>query len=374
MRIRGVVLAAIFISSCAIFGSSHTLFGEDAPTVDQMKQMLDVSQRRAQLEMEGGAPFHFVASYTAFDALGRPAGTGKLDELWESPTQYRRIWTLPAVNKVTAPDGSEHFLEDFNAPPRTLVDVRQVPVGWRTGLWVMMESTMRGYDAALRPLYLRATIGDKLTYEAPPMGNPALALDCVGTEPDLPGVPPETQLAMTTYCMSKGSHLLRLIQLPDNLDIGFEDIQQFGRKYVARTIRISQHGKLTYVFHVDALEEASDFSELDAAAPEGAQKLTFSPPTGPVYGYAFMRGQILTKARPLYPHAGMDGVIVVKAHVDTTGTVDSADVISSTNQLLKIPMLAAVKNLKFRVSYQGDKVMPATWVLTFRMGDLSEIQ
>lgn len=322
--------------------------------------------------MDGSAPFHLVASYTSYDAQGKPAGTGKLDELWESPTQYRRIWTLPAINKVTAPDGSEHFPEDFNAPPRTLVEVQQGTAGWRTGLWVMMETTMRGFDAVRRPLFLRTTITDRLSYEAPPMGNSTL--DCIGTEPDLPGVPPETRLAMTTYCMSKGSHLLRLIQLPDNLDIAFDDVQQFGKKYPARTIRISQHGKLTYVLHVDAVEEASDFSELDAAAPEGAQKLAFSSPAGPVYGGAFMRGQILTKARPLYPHAGLDGVVMVKAHVDTTGSVDSAEVISSSSQLLKIPMLAAVKELKFRVSYQGDKVMPATWVFTFRMGDLSEIQ
>jgi hypothetical protein len=224
-------------------------------------------------------------------------------------------------------------------------------------------------------LYLRATIGDKLTYEAPPTGNPSL--ECLGTEPNLPGVAPDTRLAMTTYCMSKGSHLLRLIQLPDNLDIAFDDVQQFGKKYPARTIRISQHGKLTVMLHVDALEDAKDFNELDAAAPEGAQRLD-SPYPRPAnlidYGGAFMRGQLLTKARPLYPHAGLDGVIVVKAHVDTTGSVDSAEVISSSSQLLKIPMLTAVKQLKFRVSYQGDKVMPATWVFTFRMGDLSEIQ
>ena len=374
MQIRALVPAVIIFTSCMIFGSFHPMFGEAAPTVDQMKQMLDVSQRRAQLEMEGSAPFHLVASYTEFDAQGNRAGAGKLDELWESPMQYRRIWTLPAINRVTSPDGTEHFPEDFNAPPRTLLEVQQGTAGWRTGLWVMMESTMRGFDAVRRPLYLRAAIGDKLTYEAPPMGNASLGLDCVGTEPDLPGVPPETRLAMTTYCMSKGSHLLRLIQLPDNLDIGFEDIQQFGKKYVARTIRISQKGKVSLLLHVDALEEASDFSELDAPAPDGAQKGTYTPPTGPVYGGAFMRGQLLTKARPLYPHAGLDGVIVVKAHVDTTGSVDSAEVVSSSSQLLKIPMLAAVRELKFRVSYQGAKVMPATWMFIFRMGDLSEIQ
>ena len=37
-------------------------------------------------------------------------------------------------------------------------------------------------------------------------------------------------------------------------------------------------------------------------------------------------------------------------------------------------MLAAVKNLKFRVSYQGKKVMPATWMFNFRMGDFAELQ
>ena len=82
----------------------------------------------------------------------------------------------------------------------------------------------------------------------------------------------------------------------------------------------------------------------------------------------------MKKVSPLYPHGGLQGVVVVRIHVDTTGSVDSAEVLSAENQILKAPVLAAVKQWKFRVSYQGNKLMPATWVYNFHMGGEEAVQ
>ena len=54
------------------------------------------------------------------------------------------------------------------------------------------------------------------------------------------GVGMDVRLAETTYCMSKGSHLLRLILRPSGFSIRLNDTQPFGeKKYIARSNRHS---------------------------------------------------------------------------------------------------------------------------------------
>jgi hypothetical protein len=131
------------------------LFSQETPTLNQMKQMLDVSQRRGQLEIDGGAPFHLVASYEEFDADGKPAGKGSIDELWEGPRRYRQTLTVPAIEKV-APDGNGQYRQILTAPARKLVEVDSGTQVWRTGQWVLFEPVTLGLDSALKPFQLRS--------------------------------------------------------------------------------------------------------------------------------------------------------------------------------------------------------------------------
>ena len=212
MRPR-VFFAMMFLPTvvCAL-GFGQAIPVQQTFTVEQMKQMLDVSQRRGQLQMEAGMPFHLVASFQEFDENGNPTGKGKLDELWESLHQYRQTITLPEIRKVKLDDGTERFSEVLTLPPRELVEVDNETQGWRTGLWVLADPIVRTFDAALRPLYLRSTISNRLTYETVP--KPTEPFDCIGTEPDLPGVADDTQLAITTYCLNKREPSDQAYRLP----------------------------------------------------------------------------------------------------------------------------------------------------------------
>ena len=156
--------------------------GQQAPTVEQMKQMLDVSQRRGQLEMEGGTPFHLVACYESYDSVGKGGSRGKIDEIWVDPHRYRQTFTVPAIEKGQSDDS---YLENVSLPPRQLVEVDNGTRAWRTGEWVVFGS--RGCLAVLKPFYLLSTTTNRLSYELLP--NDRAGLDCIGVEPDLPGVP-----------------------------------------------------------------------------------------------------------------------------------------------------------------------------------------
>jgi hypothetical protein len=365
MRISLTILA-LLLGLAGGAPCQTSLAAADSPTVPQLKEMLDASQRRGQLEMEGGAPFHLVASFEAFDIDGKSDRKGKLDELWESPRQYRQSITTAEIRDAKSDDGKTTFRQDFSLLPRTLVEIDNETQGWRTGRWIFTNQAASVLLAALQPLRLRSSIGNRLSYVTPARG--IQGVDCVGTEPDLPGIGDDVKLALTTFCLGQGNHLLRLIAMPNKESLTFSDVEPFGKKYVARTVEYWTGARLRLKVHVDLLEAADDFTSLYIPVPETAQKLWFhradqSPLTGEV-----MRGQVLTMASPLAPHGGLRGNITVKVHIDTTGNVVSAEVVSADTQILKAPFLTAAKQFKFRVSYQGTQLVPVDLYIFFHDG------
>jgi TonB family protein len=336
MRLKHLILTFLLVAQ-------SVSFCQEPLTTTQMKQMLEVSQRRGQLEAEGAAPFHLVASFEWFDVTGKIQGKGSLDELWESPKRYRKFLTFSGEQLVEIDNGTQ---------------------AWRTGKWGILEPVALGVMSVLTP-FLERPSGNRLNLE---MSKQSVNLDCVGTEPDLPGVSESTRLALTTYCMSKGSHLLRLITRPNLIEIAFNGVEPFGKTYIPRTIQVAIKGRAGLRLHVDTIEPASDFSALETPAPQDAQMLGFHRADLPPITGELKHAQVLTKVSPQYPQAGMRGKVVVKVHIDTTGAVESAEVLSADNQILKAPVMTAVKQWTYRAAYRGDKVVDDYQVLTFNYG------
>lgn len=336
-------------------------------SANSLNQILEASKDRGQLEMAGSAPFHLMASYEQFDALGNSISRGTVDALWESPHRYRLTLNLPPLqsagsNKSPGPHSA-------NLPAQSLIEVDNGTLSWRTGRWVIPGEI--GQEPVLSPFYLRTNSDDELSLESAPKSNPDL--DCIGSQPKIPGIADGTKLALTTYCMQKGNHLLRLMLLPNFKEIAFDDLQPFGAKFVPRTIRIAVHGKIRLKLHVDLLEAVTDFTSLDAAPPDSAQIFHFHRADQPFRSGELMEGQFLAGPSPMYPHAGLEGTISIKLHVGTAGDVESASILESQNQALKAPVLAAVKSWRFRVSYQYTKVVPVDHIYVFRFDGFQQM-
>jgi TonB family protein len=344
--------------------ASGALFCQQPPTVAQMKQMLDASQHRGQLGMEGTAPFHLVASFQEFGEDGKPAGKGTMDELWEGPTQYKETLVLPAMKQVMSKDGNEGFEEVLSASPRELIEVDNGTQAWRTGEWVLSGQSGNAIDAVLQPFVLRSNTSNRLSWET--ARNENADLDCIGTEPDIPGVADDTRLALTTYCLNPGNHLLRLIYRPNKISISFNDVEPFEKKYIARSIAVGVDGKVQLKLHIDVLEAASDFSSLNEPPPGTAQLLHFHRAEVPYLSGEVMTGQLL---KSVDLKSGMTGRVIVKIHVDITGAVESAEVVSGQNSVAQAPLLEAVKQWRYRASYQGNKLVPVDKYIDFAPRD-----
>lgn len=353
MRTRAIVLGMLV--ACGV-GCS-----QEVPVGDPLRQILAVSERRGQLEMEGGTPFHLVASFEQLDGSGRPAGKGSIDEVWVNPRRYKQVLTLPAFEEVQMPGGRVEDRQLLSAAPRQLVEVDNGTRVWRTGRWVLFSDFL---TPLLQPFALLAA-ESRLGVERPGAG--VENLDCVGTQPQLPGVGQETQLALTTYCLAKGNHLLKVVRRPNRVEMTYNDAQPFGKKYVARSIDVVR-GTARLKIHIDVLEEAQDAAELDAAVPEGAQVLGFHRADLPRRTGELMLGQLLSKVSPQYPQEGLRGTITVKCHVNTKGEVESEEVLGAANQQLKAPVVNALKAWRFRVSYRGDKLVDVDRVIRFSYG------
>jgi TonB family protein len=199
----------------------------------------------------------------------------------------------------------------------------------------------------------------RLTFE--PEHGGIKHLDCIGTEPELPGVAADVKLAETTYCLDIGNHLLRFLDLPGEASIQFNDISPFADKFIARTIEVFVHSQLAGRIHIEKLEPVTDFTALDAPVPAGVKPFKSwrqdNVPAG------FMRGQLLSASvahSDVYLYARQDGTVVVQAQIDTTGTVTSVKLLKATNSIVANRAMAGIKTWHYRVSYQGDKLVPIT--------------
>ena len=175
----------------------------------------------------------------------------------------------------------------------------------------------------------------------------------------------DVRLAETTYCMSKGSHLLRLILRPSGFSIRLNDTQPFGeKKYIPRSIDIPGGSGVMIRLHIDSLASADDFSALDVPVPSDAQALQgggepleLRDAAGVPFGEGLL-GQVIDSPTPRAPSAAGHGTVVLHLGIDTSGHVTSATVVSSPNALLGAFAVSVVKQWRYRVSHQGDKLAP----------------
>ena len=161
---------------------------------------------------------------------------------------------------------------------------------------------------------------------------------------------------MTTCCMEKGNHILRLVDAPNGLQIAYRDVQPFGQKFVARTVDFVVSGQLRFRVHVDALEPANEFSALEQAPPDEAQRLNFHRTDYPLATGELFGGQLLKSVPALCPKLGGD--VVLKCHVSTSGEIESVEVLQSSGPALNPLAIAAAKQWKFRASYQNTALVP----------------
>lgn len=292
--------------------------------------------------MQDAEPFRLKATIEVFDTSGVILAHDSLDVLWKDSRRYRQEINLEPLGGIKQ--------------PITQLEADNGSVAWRTGFWngqwiVPPENFAL---AVLQPFFLYQRMDQRLSTQ--PAANGNTGLDCVGTEPVLPEIPADLPIAITTYCMERGNHILRFVEARKGLEIVYKDIQPFGNKFVARTIDFAVNGRVMIRLHVNTLESASEFAAIEQTPPEKAQRLSYHVADIPYESLVLFQGQLLKSMPALFPMPGGD--VVMSCHVDMTGQVDSVKVLQSSSPALNPLAMAAAKKWKFRVSYQKTGLLP----------------
>ncbi len=346
-RIICTILFACLSSGEAL--SQATPTPAPAPGLPELKHLIEVSQRRGELESVDAKPFHLKATImlTSLNKTDKEDVTGKTDQpeqtivpgtidvLWQDARHHREEITLGDQRWLTVDDGTQV---------------------WRIGdKWIWPAALLLGRKVLLRPFLEFPETSNRLTYVR--RQNGAVELECVATEPELPNVAPDLPLAQTTFCLAPGSHLLRLIDRPNNYQISFNEITNFGDKHIPRMIEVSRGETIVARIRVDSLTTPDDLTALAEPSPEGAQMIPYRDeklPTGEIF-----RGQLLTASGPPARSAMLQGKAVLKVHINTLGEVESEEVVSSNNDFVRNAALAAVKRWRFRVAYRNGVLVSA---------------
>jgi len=105
MSIKRFVAMGFIAVSASVFAQNAA----PAPAVVPLRQMLESSKRRGQLEMGDTPPYRLKASYQLFSADGQPGETGTVDELWKGEHHYRLTITQPGGELVEIRNDDQHW-------------------------------------------------------------------------------------------------------------------------------------------------------------------------------------------------------------------------------------------------------------------------
>jgi len=198
-------------------------------------------------------------------------------------------------------------------------------------------------------------------------------LDCIAVEPELPNVPADIPIAVTTYCLARGNHLLRRIYLPNQTQINLDDIAPFNGHYIPRTITVLQGGQVAGRMHVATIEPATDFSALEQSAPTDAKHYAPRRQDASYIMGSTMPGQLVyrpsthDKTQSIFDATPM-GTMQLQLQINTAGAVTDVQILHSANPTLNPWAIQWGKKLRFRSAYQGDHLVPFTVYYTLDFG------
>jgi hypothetical protein len=353
------------------------------PTIEELHQYLEISYGRSILIGKGAPPFHLTAQAEIFklfesgveiDDAKNSAAFASMDELWRDPLHWRLTILYGGKNFTEVVDGEtaytsgeicEKSCSDLlgvtgNSLPSSYLSVAELFQRMQAALFIpyrpALLTTRRLALAGKSPALYRTT-GAKRFQEA------EVDATCLATEPDLAGVPNTLPLARTKYCLSPIDLTLLRAEFPNNEGYSVElyDAAPFGPVQIPRTIVISEHGKGGRM-RVTSLERATDFGALDLPIPAGA-KLIKAHSQETLLADDLMRGQQLPwnggdAGGLLHPPGRTISTVSLNLHVDTVGRVTGLSVSSDNTASMTTAAAALLKQWTYRVSYQGDHVVP----------------
>ena len=286
-----------------------------------LEQVVRVAAEKSSLALPGHAPFHLRASI-ADEKAGDPQWTASVEEWWQSPTEYKRVFHSAEFSQVLTVHGAkveEH--DDGAAFPELL-----------RNLTSELTVTVPHYDGLAA---LHQTVDT-------PDGKPGQIVakwDIVGTDGTVSkAIKASVAVSRQTGLFTYGGDL--------DWDVALHDFAEFDGEQIARRLTAQAGRGPTLTARVTLLEDldATDRTQFQIArATSLKQQLRVVVVPEPQ-----MRKLLVTSTQPQWPAGTHAGAIVMRIVVDRGGQVRSVDDFYSDDPAAQLAAEAAVLQWRFR--------------------------
>jgi TonB family protein len=260
-------------------------------------------------------PWHLKATFKTIDGDGKPKDDGTFEELWVSPTKYKRTYVVGELTRTEYGTAKGAF----TAGAEQLAQEH------------LMEMEREFVDPLPDPQLIA-----KVPFSVKLLGSGTL--NCLDPQGDS-GVP--RALAGWTYCLAHDKPVLRAsVSAGSHTQYVHNHIVNFQGRFVASDLQFMQGDKTVFTAHMESIEPLKETDEALFQPPADARVIevkaaepdTVAPPKRIELPAAIANKQLLNHPKPVYPPfaqtIGASGNVVLKATLSTEGKVITVGVLS----------------------------------------------
>jgi len=317
--LSGLAVAFVF-ASCSI---SHA---QDAVALNTR---LENAAHDAALDLPTLKPWHLTLDVQLFDAKGKPAERGTIEEWWAGRDLNKISFAFPSYTATQLLNKDGYFqTKDTSYAPSILVDMVEqtahpMPIGDRN----QPDNTI--------PELRKQKFGK-------------VELDCIMLKQPLKNVAFPPLGLFPTYCLDPGKDSLRISTELGSVTIVRNRTGRFQGQSVPVDLSAESDGILAATAHLTSL---SSFTPTDADFAPGPDLESESHRLARVSG-GVMAGLILNKVQPIYPEKSKQdrttGSVVLKAVIGRDGRIRSLHIISTPDAALAMASIAAVRRWTYK--------------------------
>ena len=272
-------------------------------------------------------PWHLKLSFQLFDAKGKPAETGMIEEWWSASSMHKTVYTSPSYTstEVQTKDGLYRSKGTTSVPTLLQLALQQV----------------------VHPMPTERDIADsKPDLRKEDVGK--TPMDCIMLSQPIKNVAYPPLGLFPTYCFDRDKDSLRV-----SYDFGSQlrarnKLGTFQQRTVAVDQTTLQNSTTEITAHVDTLQSIVP-NESDFAPSADLEEIRMNQAT---VGSGVMAALKIGGVNPSYPATSkgnhVSGPVILKARIGSDGHIHSLRVISTPDADLAIASLAAVRQWTYK--------------------------
>jgi TonB family protein len=323
----GWVGSRLWLGLCMIAAVGHA----NAEDAGALAARLHATAAASSIDTPGLVPWHLKVDVQLFDAKGKPAEQGTIEEWWASPDETRVVYTTPS-STVTLLHNKDGLFRTKGQP---------YPAGILNDL----------LDQIVRPMPHESEIdSSKPDLRKKSFGK--VVLDCIMLDQPLRNVSDPPPLGLfPTFCLDAGEDRLRIAMEIGSLEFVRNTVSTFQKRSVATEVTGGSLDGLHVVSARVSLLSTMQLTGADFAAGSNMEPLAVGPAS---VSAKIIPGRLLRNVKPDYPndamHGDLSGIVKVSVMIGRDGRVEEVDIVSTPNPDLAMPTIAAVRKWVFEPS------------------------